>query len=132
MTFNPKTVTDGETAERTPRKPPFGAPHVFVFAITDGSTSAVHRLAKPETVIGRGEEADIPVEDEEVSRRHCLIRVEGPVCTLVDLGSLNGTFLNGRVLKGISSRLRHLDEVQVGGTRMMLLNGRFRSKPKRS
>lgn len=51
------------------------------------------------TVVGRGDEADIVVEDPGVSRRHVEIRVtsEGPrlVASLRDLGSTNGTLIDG-------------------------------------
>ena len=123
----------GETAEQTPPKLPFGAPHVFVLAVIGGTDkTAVLRLTQSKTVIGRGGDAQISLEDEEVSKRHCLMRVEGSVCTLVDLGSLNGTTLNGRVLKGVSRRVKHMDEIQIGGTRMLFLSGRFRLPSPRS
>jgi hypothetical protein len=52
-------------------------------------------LTGPVTVIGRGSDADIIVEDTGVSRRHVEIRLtpDGPVAT--DLGSTNGTFVEG-------------------------------------
>jgi pSer/pThr/pTyr-binding forkhead associated (FHA) protein len=55
-----------------------------------------------------------------------MIRVEGSVCTLVELGSLNGTWLNARkVPADTAQRLRHLDVIQLGSTRVMLLSGRY-------
>jgi pSer/pThr/pTyr-binding forkhead associated (FHA) protein len=88
-----------------------------------------HRIDRAETVLGR-EEADLQIEDDEISKRHCLIRADGPVCTLTDLGSLNGTMLNGRPMReGVAQRLRHLDEIQLGTTRLFLLAGKFRSHP---
>lgn len=51
------------------------------------------------TVLGRGEDADIMVDDPGVSRRHAEVRItsDGPslVATLRDLGSTNGTFVDG-------------------------------------
>jgi hypothetical protein len=46
-------------------------------------------------LIGRAEECDIRPLGEEVSRRHCLILVEGDAVTVEDLKSRNGTFVNG-------------------------------------
>ena len=61
-----------------------------------------------------------------VSTNHCAIRVDGPVCTIRDLESLNGTRYNGRPLKpGVAQRLRHLDQIQIGNTHLLLLMGRF-------
>lgn len=120
--------TQGETAEHEDPRPPFGAPNVFVLAVIDGDQpNAVYRVVQHETVIGRGEEANIDVNDEKVSKRHCLLRVEGAVCMIQDLGSLNGTRVNGRRMRDDNAlRLRHLDEIQVGSTRLFVLNGAFK------
>ena len=124
-------MPERETTEHHKPRPPFGAPHVFVLAVIDGADPhGAYRIDRTETVMGR-EGADVVVEDDEVSKRHCLIRADGPVCTLTDLGSLNGTMLNGRPMRnGVAQRLRHLDEIQVGTTRFFLLVGKFRSSPK--
>lgn len=125
--------TGQPTARRTPPRRPFAAPHVYVLAVVEGSTPhGVHRVTAAETVIGRGEDADFTLDDTEVSKRHCQVRVDGPTCHLLDLGSLNGTRLNGRETRpGVAQRLRHLDEIQIGGTRLLFLGGRF-SEPKRA
>lgn len=68
------------------------------------------------TIIGRDPEADITLDDSGISRRHCEIRVthDGPhlVIGLRDLGSTNGTFVNGD--RVASSRLREGDRVTIG------------------
>ena len=116
------------------REAPFGAPHVFVLAVIDGDEpSAVHRISRAETVIGRGEDSHIAIEDEQVSRAHCRLRVEGSVCTLMDTGSRNGTSVNGRrVVANVAQRLRNLDEVKVGSHRLLFLTGRFNDGPKKA
>lgn len=121
------------TAERVTHKPPFGAPHVFVLALVNSDDSSrVHRIVQANTVVGRDEKADFALDDEEISAQHATIRVDGPVCVLTDLGSRNGTLVNGRpVREGVGQRLRHLDEIQVGSTRILVLQGRFRESPKR-
>jgi pSer/pThr/pTyr-binding forkhead associated (FHA) protein len=120
--------TDSKTAERERRRPPFGAPYVWVFAVIDGDQpNAVHRLAQYETLIGRGDGVQIELNDDQVSKRHCLVRVEGPVCTILELGSLNGTQVNGRKMRDETAlRLRHLDEIQIGATRLIVLHGAFK------
>ncbi|HZN03429.1 MAG TPA: FHA domain-containing protein [Candidatus Polarisedimenticolia bacterium] len=122
------------TADGTQRVAPFGAPHVFVLAAVDGAdATVVHRLSRPETIVGRGEESHIAIEDDKVSRAHCRIKVEGSVCTLFDSGSRNGTMVNGRKLQSnAGQRLRHLDEIEIGSHRFVLLVGRFREQPKPS
>jgi len=125
---------ESRTADWSRRQVPFGAPHVFVLLVIDGDdASVVHRIVRPETVIGRGEESHFTIEDEKVSKVHCKIRVEGSVCTIVDSGSRNGTSVNGRRLApNVAQRLRSLDEIEVGSHRLLLLSGRFRNKQKNS
>jgi pSer/pThr/pTyr-binding forkhead associated (FHA) protein len=120
------------TADRSRRKPPFGAPHVFVLAVVDGDDAkASYRIVSSETVIGRDQECDIPIPDEQISKVHCRIRVEGPVATIVDAGSRNGTCVNGRrLVPNVAQRLKSLDEIEVGSHRLLLITGRSRAKPK--
>jgi pSer/pThr/pTyr-binding forkhead associated (FHA) protein len=119
---------ESKTAEREEYRPPFGAPYVWVFVAIDGEQQdTIHRLAQYETLIGRGDGVQIDLNDEQVSKRHCVVRVEGPVCTIQELGSLNGTRVNGRKMRDDTAlRLRHLDEVQIGGTRLFVLHGAFK------
>ncbi len=56
-----------------------------------------------------------------------MIRVAGPVCSLVNLDSLNDTLLDGRRLRsGVAQRLRHLDTHPGRKTRLLLLAARFK------
>lgn len=121
-----------ETVDERGRPAPFGAPHVFVLVMVEGDdVTVVHRIVRPETILGRGEEAHLVIDDELVSKVHCRIRVDGPLCTIVDPGSRNGTSVNGRRLpRDVAQRLRNLDEIEVGSHRLMLLAGRFRGTPK--
>jgi hypothetical protein len=64
-------------------------------------------------VIGRGPDCQVPVFHESVSRRHAQITREGASHSLVDLGSANGTFLNGKPVKG-PSVLAHDDVIAAG------------------
>ena len=120
------------TANEQRREPPFGAPHVFVLVAVDGEDpSLAHRLTRPETWIGRGSECHVDVEDDLVSRLHCSLQVDGPVCAIVDKDSRNGTRVNGRkIQQGVKVRLRHLDEIEVGTHRLLLLCGRHGGRPK--
>jgi len=53
------------------------------------------RLAHPVVCIGRHPQADVFVRDDRVSRQHAELRCAKGVWRLVDVGSRNGTFLNG-------------------------------------
>jgi hypothetical protein len=67
-------------------------------------------------VIGRSREADVQVEDSNASRRHCEVAQENAASwSVTDLGSTNGTELNGQRITGASA-LAHGDRITVGGT----------------
>lgn len=53
-------------------------------------------LAKDVVVIGRGQDCDLVLEDNNLSRRHCQIRRVPGQFRLEDLQSKNGTYVNGR------------------------------------
>ena len=48
-----------------------------------------------DVVVGRSSELDMVLVEEMVSRKHAVFRLEGSVLTVQDLGSTNGTFVNG-------------------------------------
>lgn len=71
-------------------------------------------------VIGRSADAGLPLTDPEASRRHARLALVRGVVYLADLGSSNGTFLNGKALSDESIELRPGDDVDVGNTRITL------------
>ena len=72
-----------------------------------------------EFLLGRGNDCDLCLYDTTASRHHCLIRVRGSEITLADLGSSNGTFLNGtRVIS--QTALQTGDEIRVGACRYVV------------
>lgn len=64
-------------------------------------------------VIGRDERADIVVPDGTVSGRHAEIQVLDDSCMIRDLGSSNGTFVNGEKIHA-AKEIRPSDKIQVG------------------
>ena len=68
-------------------------------------------------VIGRAPSSDIVIDEPFVSATHARFTLQGPALVLEDLGSTNGTLVNGH---GITQpvTLREGDEVQVGDTIM--------------
>jgi hypothetical protein len=69
-----------------------GITHVLV---VDGPGTR-HELSTGRNVIGRGTEADIRLPDTGVSRKHVDVVLDGGTATVEDLGSTNGTLVNGR------------------------------------
>lgn len=86
------------------------------------SAQATFVLSSPVTVIGRGSEADIRLDDPGVSRRHAEVRLNaGERVSIVDLGSTNGTTVDGRQVG--ESALADGVEVVIGQTRLMYRHG---------
>lgn len=79
----------------------------------------VYRLDSGECLLGRRLDCHICIPDQRISRRHARVRREGDGYALEDLGSCNGTFVNGRRIQG-SSKLRHGDEVEIGASRFRI------------
>ena len=72
--------------------------------------------------IGRAAEADLVLGDPGISRNHARITPEGIGAVLEDLGSSNGTFVNGEPVQE-PRRLRDGDEIQVGGALVAFVGG---------
>jgi len=64
-------------------------------------------------VLGRSREADVQVDDPNVSRKHAEVRPSGASWTVRDLGSTNGVKVNGRRISGAQS-LRDGDRITLG------------------
>jgi hypothetical protein len=64
-------------------------------------------------VLGRGDEADIVLQDSFASGRHARLDPQGEVIVLEDLGSTNGTYLNGTPLNG-PQPLHPGDRIRIG------------------
>jgi len=64
-------------------------------------------------VLGRGQLADVRIEHETVSRRHCEVRPAAAGFELVDLGSANGTRLNGEPIEA-PAPLSFGDRIELG------------------
>ncbi|MBC7632945.1 MAG: DUF3662 and FHA domain-containing protein [Flavobacterium sp.] len=77
-----------------------------------------HPLSPPGVVIGRGNEADLKIDDPGISRRHAQIKVNQDdghtTVTIVDLESTNGVILNGR--KVSSGVVADGAEIRLGNT----------------
>jgi pSer/pThr/pTyr-binding forkhead associated (FHA) protein len=66
-----------------------------------------------EYFLGRGPECHVRFNSDWVSRQHCLLRVTEAGSFLRDLGSRNGTLVNGALLAG-EHPLREHDQIQIG------------------
>ena len=103
--------------ERQPAAAPVGArgrgPEVGQAYLSVGGSR--HVIGPHGAVIGRSPDADVVLSSTDVSRRHAEIVPDEAGWVLVDLGSTNGTLVNGRKLSG-PAPLRKGDRLQVGRT----------------
>jgi pSer/pThr/pTyr-binding forkhead associated (FHA) protein len=79
-------------------------------------------IAKDEFLVGRGSDCDLRLHDAAVSRHHCLLRLRGGDASVTDLGSSNGTFLNGQRVRS-QAPLKNGDRLQVGEHTFLLQLG---------
>ncbi len=115
--------SDGQTVMHStppPQQQPPRRGHPQVMLEVNGRRRPVN---PPGVVLGRGTDADIQINDPGVSRRHAEIRLmpEGPGgirVVLVDLGSTNGTLVNGR--RSTEAELVDGSTVRIGNTTMTL------------
>ena len=78
-------------------------------------------LDRDTTSAGRHPDSDIFLDDVTVSRRHAEFRRDGAEFVVVDVGSLNGTYVNREPVD--TAVLANGDEVQIGKFRLVFLTG---------
>jgi hypothetical protein len=119
------TSLSGATASFDPVDSAEAAPAVSGVEV-EGPTLVVRKgpqsgerffIDRPRLTIGRDPESDIFLNDMTVSRIHSVVELDGPVVRVSDSGSLNGTYVNGKLVD--SAELRHGDAVQIGTFQMV-------------
>lgn len=114
-----------EVTEETGSFQPGGLPSLptnqrLSLAITEGPDAArVFRVEKPRVTIGR-KDADIEIDDRESSRNHAALEVRDGHFFIEDLGSSNGTYVDGRRIEG-ETEIFDKSEFRVGATTLMLI-----------
>lgn len=84
----------------------------LIVRAADGTTSEFPLDEKGSATLGRSPECDIPLQDSNASRRHAtVIRLQSGY-EVSDLGSTNGTLVNGQLVK--KQKLRHGDVIRIG------------------
>lgn len=97
---------------------------VALIRIKSDGTATTVRLTKPESIIGRQTDCQVRIPVAEVSRQHCRLTREGEGGLWVeDLGSRNGTLVNGRPIEG-RTQLQPGDSLTAGPlTFVVQING---------
>lgn len=109
-----KMATPLEVGTTADERPDDQSPRFWVSA---GDRSVA--LPRGTHLLGRDESAVLRIDSPWVSRRHAAITVDVSGASIVDLGSRNGTFVNGRRLEA-ASPLAHGDEVRLGRSRLVV------------
>jgi hypothetical protein len=112
---HPQRPAQAARAPSAPAPPPGRAGPQQISLEVEGRT---HQVTSPVTVLGRGAEADVVVDDAGVSRRHAEIHTEGGRVRVVDLGSTNGTFVDGERIG--TGELADGSRITIGRTRIVV------------
>jgi len=83
-----------------------------------GTIGRMYKLDRPEIVLGRSSEASLQIEDDGISRKHAKVGVDpNGRHQVVDLGSTNGTYLNGARIS--VAALSDGDKIQIGSNTVL-------------
>jgi pSer/pThr/pTyr-binding forkhead associated (FHA) protein len=88
----------------------------FLVVLGEKGSGMAHPIAGSMTV-GRGAGVDLSLADPEVSRRHASIRVDGTTVVVEDLGSANGTRVNGTPIE-TATRVEGGGVIELGSTKL--------------
>ena len=110
MTSDTVVLASGERAPSS--VPP--SRHAFLAVATDGQVPVEFDLDGPLITIGRASDNDVIVDDPQVSRHHCQLKLQHGAYSFVDLGSRNGSTVNGQAVGEIA--LGPGDVIHIGST----------------
>jgi pSer/pThr/pTyr-binding forkhead associated (FHA) protein len=88
----------------------------FLIVLGEAGSGMAHPIPGSMTV-GRGAGVDLSLSDPEVSRNHASVRVDGSTVVVEDLGSANGTRVNGQPID-TATRVENGGVIEVGKTRL--------------
>jgi predicted component of type VI protein secretion system len=89
-----------------------GVDMASVQVIFGGQEQGKYALDRPQMVVGREPGCEITIDNLGISRKHCAFAAKGEAFIVQDLGSANGTFVNGK--KIVEHFLNDGDEVVIG------------------
>lgn len=91
-----------------------GDTQAYILFLSGPLVGKLHALQDGETVLGRSDEATIKINDSRISRRHVSLKVGDNGTIIADLGSTNGTYVNGNKVQ--SHTLQDGDKIQISST----------------
>jgi FhaA, N-terminal domain/FHA domain len=93
---------------------PESAKRAFLLVATDGQPPVQFDLGGPLITVGRASDNDVIVDDPLVSRHHCQLKLQHGAYGFVDLGSRNGSTVNGQPVQEVA--LGPGDLIRIGNT----------------
>jgi pSer/pThr/pTyr-binding forkhead associated (FHA) protein len=93
---------------------PESAQRAYLLVNTDGAQPVQFDLGGALISIGRASDNDVIVDDELVSRHHCQLKLQHGAYGFADLGSRNGSFVNGQPVTEVA--LGPGDLIRIGST----------------
>jgi pSer/pThr/pTyr-binding forkhead associated (FHA) protein len=89
---------------------------IYLEILKGPEAGKAYQILKPIVTIGRGSQADIPLSDAAISRKHCVIEIARDSTVLRDLGSTNGTHVSGQRIDFVY--LQDRSEFVLGNTQI--------------
>jgi hypothetical protein len=111
--MDPPVIASEETGLHSAVSPKLGDEPRLIVERAPGHSPGMEYDLHEGAVLGRGDQAEIRLEDPFASSRHARVVRQGGVMVLEDLGSTNGTYLNEEVLGG-PTPLHPGDRVRIG------------------
>jgi len=117
VTISWDDITRVQDGPPGPTKSPTSRDQAYLIVLAGSAMGEMFKIARPQTIIGRGQTAHIRMMDDGISREHCEIQIDGETMILHDLGSTNGTFCRGlRVDRHV---LEDGDKILVGSSTVL-------------
>lgn len=91
------------------------APFAYLVIERGPTPDKQYHLTAVANTLGRSPNNEVVINDLEISRRHAQIAWRGNGATIEDLGSTNGTFVNGQRANSVTA-LQHGDKIELGDT----------------
>src|SRR3954463_6706425 len=91
--------------------------HAYLVVLAGTNLGEAYKIDGPESVVGRAMSAQLRLNDDGISRRHCRVLSIGGRVIIEDLGSANGTLVNGEMVQ--HQELKEGDKIRLGANTML-------------
>lgn len=111
---NKEPITDQTIITKIEKVESPGEKNAYILFLSGPLVGKLHQLNEGETILGRAPDSNIAVDDNRISRHHIAIALGRGETVLRDLGSTNGTFVNGKRIH--SHTLKDGDKIQLSSS----------------